>query len=33
VRATVTAGSPIQMLGMLGDSASGAVTPVVVTGQ
>ena len=31
VRATVTAGSPIQMLGMLGDSASGAVTPVVVT--
>jgi hypothetical protein len=33
VRATVTAGSPIQMLGMRGDSASGAVTPVVVTGQ
>jgi hypothetical protein len=33
VRATVTAGSPIQMLGMLGDTATGAVTPVVVTGQ
>ncbi|HET9792266.1 MAG TPA: hypothetical protein VFR08_13275, partial [Candidatus Angelobacter sp.] len=33
VRATVTAGSPIQMLGMLGDSASGAVTPVVVSGH
>ncbi len=33
VRATVTAGSPIQMLGMLGDNSSGAVTPVVVTGQ
>lgn len=33
VRATVTAGSPIQMLGMLGDTAAGTVIPVVVTGQ
>ena len=33
VRATVTGGSPIQMLGMLGDTSTGAVTPVVVTAQ
>jgi hypothetical protein len=33
VRATVTVGAPIQMLGMLGDSSTGAVTPVVVTAQ
>jgi hypothetical protein len=33
VRATVTAGSPIQMLGMIGDTSTGAVTPVVVTGH
>jgi len=33
VRAGVTAGSPIQMLGMLGDTSTNVVTPVVVTGQ
>jgi hypothetical protein len=33
VRATVTAGSAIEMLGMLGDTAAGTVTPVVVTAQ
>ena len=33
VRATVTSGAPVQMLGMLGDTSTGAVTPVVVTGQ
>ncbi len=33
VRATVTAGAPVQMLGMLGDTSTGAVTPVVVSGQ
>ncbi len=33
VRATVTAGAPVQMLGMLGDTSTGTVTPVVVTGQ
>jgi hypothetical protein len=33
VRATVTAGAPVQILGMLGDTSTGAVAPVVVTGQ
>lgn len=33
VRATVTSGSPIEMLGMVGDTAAGTVTPVVVTTQ
>jgi hypothetical protein len=34
VRVTVTAGpSTLQMLGLLGDTAAGTVTPVVVTGQ
>ncbi len=33
VRATVTTGPPVKMLGMLGDTSSGSVVPVVVTGQ
>lgn len=33
VRVTVTAGPPVKMLGMLGDTSSGSVVPVVVTGQ
>lgn len=33
VRATVTAGPPVQMLGLRGDTAAGTVVPVVVTGQ
>jgi len=33
VRATVTAGAPIQMPGVLGDTSTGTVTPIVVTPQ
>lgn len=33
VRATVTTGPPLQMLGLLGDSVAGTVTPVTVTAQ
>lgn len=33
VRATVTTGPAIKMLGMLGDSSAGTVAPVAVTGQ
>jgi len=33
VRATVTAGPSIKILGMLGDSSAGTVAPVAVTGQ
>ncbi len=33
VRATITTGPALQMLGLLGDSAGGTVTPVTVTGQ
>ncbi|HKW74059.1 MAG TPA: hypothetical protein VJN64_00915 [Terriglobales bacterium] len=33
VRASVTTGPTLQMLGLLGDSAGGTVTPVTVTGQ
>jgi hypothetical protein len=33
VKATVTTGPPVKMLGMLGDTSSGSVVPVVVTGQ
>ena len=33
IRVTVLTGQPIKMLGMLGDSSTGTVVPVVVTGQ
>lgn len=33
VRATVTTGPAVKMLGMLGDTSTGSVVPVVVTGQ
>jgi hypothetical protein len=33
VKATVTAGPPVKMLGMLGDTSSGSVVPVVVNGK
>src|SRR6185312_5576012 len=33
VRATVTTGPSLRMLGMLGDSSAGTVAPVAVTGQ
>jgi hypothetical protein len=33
VRATVTTGPAVKMLGMLGDTSNGGVVPVIVTGQ
>ncbi|HET9181297.1 MAG TPA: hypothetical protein VFP59_04120 [Candidatus Angelobacter sp.] len=33
VRATLTTGSPVKMLGMLGDTSNSTVVPVVVTGK
>lgn len=33
IRATVTTGPPVKMLGMVGDTSTNAVVPVVVTGK